>query len=201
MLSVEELAQRVQEERHGKGWQGRTEAGNTRTTENAQCKKCFHRPCICPRDFSASPSCLLEAACISGNCLSAIPPKAKDEIVIFRKRYTCCMEDNIQNCSGTSPYVRTVRYVVRPHWEQLVVGEECPESWLSFLDTLTTTPLPDGSSMARCLQCAYSTSYLEEQSGDPCSESSEEKAGAMNEFERIRALRLIAQERAHKNGV
>ena len=109
--------------------------------------------------------------------------------MIFRKRYTCSMEDRIQECLGECPYVRTVRYVVRPHWEQIDVGDECPEALLEILDALPALSVPGGSSMARCLQCAYDKCYLEEQPGEPCSDSAEDGSEARNEFDRIKSAR------------
>lgn len=97
-----------------------------------------------------------------------MPPKAHEEIVIFRKIYTCCMKDHIKRCEKDCPYVRTVQYIVEPHWEQLVPVNECSAEFIAQLDKWTRRPIPAHSELAHCLACAYDKCFLENDACQPC---------------------------------
>ena len=120
--------------------------------------------------FKAWPSCLLPAGCIPGNCEGVLPPKARDEIIIFKKTYKCHMKDHVQTCEKECPYVRTVQYTVEPTWEQLDLNEDCPKELKDLLADLPAEVVPAHSELAHCLQYAYDKCFFEDQTCPQCSD-------------------------------
>jgi len=133
------------------------------------CYPCPPKPKPPDSPYKPWPSCLLPADCIEeGNCKGVMPPKAQEEIVIFRKVYTCCMKDHVKKCEKDCPYVRTIQYIVEPHWEQLVAENDCPPELITLLEALSPVPVPAHSELAHCLSCAYDKCFLENDECQPC---------------------------------
>ncbi len=133
------------------------------------CQKTCQKSCpqqICT--FKGALPCVTEARCIPGDdCVSVSPPKAEEEIVVFRKRYTCKMRDHTKDCDKNCPsYVRTVAYIVEPHWEQVLVTD-CSELEQIIQDQ-DVKEVPKTSDLGRSLQNAYPGCRLIEQEGVPC---------------------------------
>ena len=139
------------------------------------CHPCAPKPKPSGPPYKPWPSCLLPPDCIEeGNCKGVMPPKAREEIVIFRKVYTCCMKDHVKKCDKECPYVRTVQYIVEPHWEQLVAETDCSPELIRLLDELKPVPVPAHSELAHCLACAYDKCFLENDAGQPCGNPEDE---------------------------
>ncbi len=125
------------------------------------------RPC----HFHAAPSELLAPAPLPRrSCPPVSPPDTRDEIVIFRKSYRCNMEEHDAKCEGDRPFVRRVQYTVTPVWTQLSCpkreegsgAQACAEALVTLLGQLRKRPVPPGSDLARCLQCAFPRCHLPE---------------------------------------
>ena len=77
------------------------------------------------------------------------------------------MREQIKPCDSACPsYVKTIQYVIEPHWEQVMLPKV--GHLVDKLAALKGKPIPDRSSLADCLQCNFGHCFLIEQPPPQC---------------------------------
>ena len=116
-------------------------------------------------------SCKRPDSSVEGeHCKGVCPPKVKNEIVVFRKRYKCSASNKTQSCDKDCPFIQTVQYIIEPFWEQLDCAK-CDDAVITTLDGLPFQPLACNSSLAHCLQCNFDKCEITEQEPRNCDNS------------------------------
>jgi len=145
---------------------------NPTATGHASPSCCSSRAPRCPPRAPSKlwPSFVMPPKCIDGSCATVSQPLARDELVVFRKRYVCKMTEQKHRGDKEVPYSRTVSYTLETVWEQLELDDN-QASTADALNGLQSVVIPNHSELAQCLLCAFDKSFIEEQPDIPCSQS------------------------------